>query len=107
MSLLFVIAVAAWLARPTPQENRADKWLGEISYPLFLAHGPVIIGSQLLMNRLGFELPFEAALTILIVASVLAAAVLAALVERPVMAWRRRVKQRAPKARRIPAAEPA
>ena len=71
MSLLFVIAVAAWLARASPPENRADKWLGEISYPLFLAHGPVIIGSQLLINRLGFELPFEAALTILIVASFL------------------------------------
>jgi peptidoglycan/LPS O-acetylase OafA/YrhL len=99
MSLLFVIAVAAWLARPSPPENRADTWLGEISYPLFLAHGPVIIGSQLLMNRLGFQLPFEAALTILIVASFLAAAVLAAVVERPVMAWRRWVKQRAPKAR--------
>jgi len=89
MSGLIVILVAAWLARPVPAARAIDTWLGELSYPLFLVHGPVIIGLQFALNAWHVELPFVADLLLLLAAPFGAAMVAMALVERPVMAWRR------------------
>jgi peptidoglycan/LPS O-acetylase OafA/YrhL len=84
--------VASWLARPVPAPRPLDTWLGEISYPLFLVHGPVIIGLQFALNAWPVELPFIADLALLLAAPFAAAMVVVALVERPVMAWRRRIR---------------
>jgi peptidoglycan/LPS O-acetylase OafA/YrhL len=81
-----------------------DRWLGEISYPLFLIHGPAIVGTQALINASGADLRFDVDLAILATVSIAAAHVLVLFVERPVMAWRRRLWPSAPAA---PAPVPA
>ncbi len=91
LSGLFFTIVAASLARPSPVRNAADTWLGEISYPLFVIHGPTIIGLQFAMNAWHIKLTFATNLAILLVASFAAAMLLLKFVERPVMAWRRRI----------------
>jgi peptidoglycan/LPS O-acetylase OafA/YrhL len=92
MSGLYFTIVAAWLARPAPVRSATDTWLGEISYPLFVIHGPTLIGLQFAMNRWRVELSFTANLAILLAASFAAAMLLLKFVERPVMAWRRRLR---------------
>ena len=94
MSGLFLTVVAAWLAQPTPAPRASDTWLGEVSYPLFLMHGPAIIGLQFALNAAGVHLTFAANLAILLGAAFAAAMVAVTLVERPVMAWRRRLRTR-------------
>jgi peptidoglycan/LPS O-acetylase OafA/YrhL len=94
MSGLFLTVVAAWLAEPTPAPRASDTWLGEMSYPLFLMHGPAIIALQFALNAAGVQLPFAANLAILLGAAFAAAMVAVTLVERPVMAWRRRLRSR-------------
>lgn len=93
LSLLFFTIVAAWLARPSPARNATDTWLGEISYPLFVIHGPTIIGLQFAMNAWRVTLPFAIDLAILLAASFASAMLLLMFVERPVMAWRRRLRR--------------
>lgn len=95
LSVLFLTIVAVWLARPAPVRSATDTWLGEISYPLFLIHGPTIIGIQFAMNACHINLAFAPDLAILLVASFVAATLLVQFVERPVMAWRRRIRARA------------
>ena len=107
ISGLFVIALAAMLARPSPAQNPTDRHLGEISYPLFLIHGPVIVAVQFAMNQLNLRPPFDVALAILAGASVAVAALLTVLVERPVMAWRRKIRLPSRDASIAAAAEPA
>ena len=89
MSVLFLTVVATWLARPDPAPRASDTWLGEMSYPLFLMHGPAIIGVQFALNAAGIHLTFAANLAILLAASFAAAMLMVTFVERPVMAWRR------------------
>jgi peptidoglycan/LPS O-acetylase OafA/YrhL len=89
---LFVTIVAAWIARPSPPQNATDRWLGEMSYPLFVSHGPAIIGLQFALNAWSVHLPFAANLAILLAASFATAMCLLTVVERPVMAWRRRIR---------------
>lgn len=101
LSGLFLTVVAAWLARPDPAPRASDTWLGEMSYPLFLMHGPAIIAVQFALNTAGVRLPFAANLAILLAAAFAAAMVTLICVERPVMAWRRRLRPR-----RAPAAAP-
>ena len=92
MSALIVTMVATWLARPVPAPRAIDTWLGEMSYPLFLVHGPVIIGVQFALNAWHVQLPFVAGLVVLLAASFAVAMVMLTMVERPVMAWRRRFR---------------
>ncbi len=89
MSVLFLTVVATWLAHPDPAPRASDAWLGEMSYPLFLMHGPAIIGVQFALNTAGIHLTFAANLAILLAAAFVAAMVMVSVVERPVMAWRR------------------
>jgi peptidoglycan/LPS O-acetylase OafA/YrhL len=86
--------VGAWLARPDPTPRASDGWLGEMSYPLFLMHGPAIIAVQFGLNAAGVRLTFPANLAILLAAAFAAAMVTLACVERPVMSWRRRFRRR-------------
>jgi peptidoglycan/LPS O-acetylase OafA/YrhL len=106
MSILLVVTIASWLARPAPVQNATDTSLGEISYPLFLIHGPVLIGLQFSMNQIGFDPAFEVTLAILIAASLGASKLLAICVERPLMTWRRKFRLPLGKSRAMPAAEP-
>jgi peptidoglycan/LPS O-acetylase OafA/YrhL len=92
LSGLYLTIVATWLARPSPVRSATDTWLGEISYPLFVIHGPTIMGLQLAMNAWHIELTFAANLAILLAASFGAAMLMLKFVERPVMAWRRRIR---------------
>jgi peptidoglycan/LPS O-acetylase OafA/YrhL len=96
LSALFFTIVAVWLARPAPVRNATDTWLGEVSYPLFVIHGPTIIGIQFAMNASDIKLAFGPELAILLAASFVAAILLVQCVERPVMAWRRRIRARVP-----------
>jgi peptidoglycan/LPS O-acetylase OafA/YrhL len=94
LSVLFLTVVAAWLARPDPAPRASDFWLGEMSYPLFLMHGPAIIGLQFALNAAGIHLTFAANLALLLAAAFGAAMVALTCVERPVMAWRRSLRLR-------------
>jgi peptidoglycan/LPS O-acetylase OafA/YrhL len=89
ISGLFLTVVATWLAHPDPAPRASDLWLGEMSYPLFLMHGPAIIAVQFALNAAGIRLTFAANLAVLLAAAFAAAMVMLTLVERPVMAWRR------------------
>jgi peptidoglycan/LPS O-acetylase OafA/YrhL len=93
--LLFAVVIASHLARSGPQ-LALDKWLGEFSYPLFLAHGPVIIAVGSLLKALGpslgFSMSFGALMLILMSSSLAAAQAVLVLVERPVMSWRRSLR---------------
>lgn len=91
---VFATIVATWMARPAPPASAADTWLGELSYPLFLVHGPVIIGVQFALNAWGVHLTFVANLAILLAGSFAVAMIVVVLVERPVMAWRRSFRPR-------------
>jgi peptidoglycan/LPS O-acetylase OafA/YrhL len=72
-------------------ESFETKWkrlLGEISYPLFLIHGPIIVLVGYLINSQAITLPFFAHLSLLMVGALMAASVLVITIERPVMRLR-------------------
>jgi peptidoglycan/LPS O-acetylase OafA/YrhL len=94
ISGLFLTVVATWLAHPDPAPRASDIWLGEMSYPLFLMHGPAIIAVQFALNAAGVRLTFAANLAVLLAAAFVAAMLMLTLVERPVMAWRRSFRLR-------------
>ena len=94
LSALFLTVVAAWLARPDPAPRASDLWLGEMSYPLFLMHGPAIIGAQFALNAAGVRLTFAANLALLLAVAFGVAMAAMICVERPVMAWRRSMRLR-------------
>jgi peptidoglycan/LPS O-acetylase OafA/YrhL len=77
--------------KPVSSEH-VGRRLGEISYPLFVIHGPTIIGLQFAMNAWHITPTFAIDLAILLAASFAAAMLLLKFVERPVMAWRRRIR---------------
>jgi peptidoglycan/LPS O-acetylase OafA/YrhL len=91
--LLFAVLIAAHLSR-AGVALAIDGWLGEISYPLFLAHGPVIIAIGSLIKASGISLSFGALVAILLGSSIAVAQAIVILVERPVMAWRRSIQNR-------------
>lgn len=72
-------------------ESFEPKWkrvLGEISYPLFLIHGPVMVLVGFLINSQAIALPFSVHLLLLILGALIAASLLLFMVERPVMRFR-------------------
>lgn len=74
------------------QTNSSDagwkRFLGELSYPLYLVHGFVIVFAGFLFNSRALTLPFFIHVATLAIAAVLCAAVLVVAVERPVMRFR-------------------
>jgi peptidoglycan/LPS O-acetylase OafA/YrhL len=89
--LLFAVVIASHLARSGPR-LALDRWLGEISYPLFLAHGPVIIAVGSFLKALGLSMSFGVLMLILMSSSLVAAHAVVVLIERPVMSWRRSLR---------------
>jgi peptidoglycan/LPS O-acetylase OafA/YrhL len=69
------------------KSNKIDRWLGELSYPLYLVHGltiGVVFGK---LQRPAGSIAWEVAVVLL---SLVAAVALFLLVDRPVDAWRHR-----------------
>lgn len=72
-------------------ESFEIKWkrvLGEISYPLFLIHGPVVLLVGFLINSQAIVLSFSFHLFLVTLGAFMAAAVLLLTIERPVMRFR-------------------
>lgn len=88
--LLFGIIMACHLSKPG-KELELDGWLGDISYPLFLAHGPVMMGVASALKATGTTFSFITMFAILMGSSILVAQAVLVFVERPVMRMRRRV----------------
>ncbi|MGE9009790.1 acyltransferase family protein [Leptospira interrogans] len=85
---LFGLILAAHLAKEGPK-LALDDWLGEISYPLFLSHGPILVAVGSIAKMTGYSFSFGLLFCILMVVSFAAAQVIVVLVERPIMKFRR------------------
>ena len=76
------MAIGTPFAFAATRQNAFDRWIGELSYPIYLTHLVVIAGVLI------YELPYPSWIAIAITL-VLSAAILQ-FVERPVDAWRQR-----------------
>ena len=85
---LFGLVLAVHLAKNGPK-LALDDWLGEISYPLFLSHGPILVAVGSIAKMTGYSFSFGLLFCILMVVSFAAAQVIVVLVERPIMKFRR------------------
>ena len=85
--LLFGAVILGHLAR-RGQGLSLDDWLGEISYPLFLCHGPVIIAGAAVARMIHSHTSFGAMLLGLMVSSFVVAHLVAIAIERALMRWR-------------------
>lgn len=85
----FAAVLATHLAQK-PHEAALDRWLGEISYPLFLIHGPAMIMAATLIRTAGVQMDGGPFCLILMVVAVLCSQAVLMLVEQPIMAFRRR-----------------
>jgi len=88
---LFVFVIASHLSRPG-QKFELDDWLGEISYPLFLAHGPTIIAVGSTIKAMKIPMNFGPLCLLLMASSIVVAQIILVAVDRPVMFWRRRLR---------------
>jgi peptidoglycan/LPS O-acetylase OafA/YrhL len=95
--LLFAAIIASHLAR-TGAKLFFDDWLGDISYPLFLAHGPVIIFVGSVAKAAGLTASYGILLSLLLGSSLVVAQVIVIFVERPIMSWRRHLHGKHPPA---------
>jgi peptidoglycan/LPS O-acetylase OafA/YrhL len=93
------IAFAAPFLFHAFKDNGLDRWIGDLSYPLYLCH-LVVIGLVLT-----FEPPF--ALWVAIGASLALAAALLVLIDYPVDRWRQRRAERAGRSVLSRAVEPS
>lgn len=84
--ILWIPAIA--LAFCATSRNSADRFIGELSYPVYLIHASVITGIELLMHR-GMALPMNVAYAACTI-SVLLAVALNHWVLNPFEQWRRR-----------------
>jgi peptidoglycan/LPS O-acetylase OafA/YrhL len=86
--LLFGIVIACHLSKNS-KSMQMDEWLGDISYPLFLVHGPIMIAVASTLKVLDVNLGFGGMSAVLLGSSILAAQLVFIIVERPVMRIRR------------------
>lgn len=92
LAATFCVVILAYLAsQSTAGSSSLDRWLGEISYPVFLIHGPVLILVGYVVNRLEVKVHFLLNFLLSIACALLAAHLLVLFVERPVMELRRRL----------------
>jgi peptidoglycan/LPS O-acetylase OafA/YrhL len=99
LGLLFAIVIACHLSKNGPA-LQLDRWLGNISYPLFLVHGPVLLATGSALKASGIVLPFFGLVAVCFSCSLIVAQAVYMLVERPVLGMRKaihssRVPQRA------------
>ena len=87
LGLLFAIVMACHLARNGPA-LQLDDWLGDISYPLFLVHIPIVMATGSAIKASGVTLSYFAIMAVYFASSILVAQGVLVLVERPVMRMR-------------------
>lgn len=91
LSFGFVLLILHACDQPLSDgSGRRNHFLGELSYPLYLIHGPAIIFAGFLLNYWSHKLPFFVHFSFLILIAILMAYTLVLLVERPVMNARKR-----------------
>jgi peptidoglycan/LPS O-acetylase OafA/YrhL len=92
----FAFVIVGFNARVTGLDRHPlDRMLGDVSYPLYLVHGPVIVFVAYLLNRrLPAAIPFTAYVAACCCAAAAAALLLTVAVERPLMALRQRLRVR-------------
>jgi peptidoglycan/LPS O-acetylase OafA/YrhL len=84
LGLLFTVVMACHLSKHGPA-MQLDDWLGNISYPLFLVHGPILIAVGSALKASGLVLPFGALAAACFGCSVLVAHAVYVLIERPIL----------------------
>jgi peptidoglycan/LPS O-acetylase OafA/YrhL len=85
--LLFGAVILGHLARHS-RTLSLDDWLGEISYPLFLSHGAVIIAIGALGKMVHSHTSFGVMFIWLMASSLIASHFIVIKIERPLMKWR-------------------
>lgn len=90
LGLAFVLLIIdAYQKQVGESESRMKSFLGELSYPLYLVHGPVIVFLGFLMNKFDLKIHFFWHFLILISGALLAASLFVVVIERPVMRFRK------------------
>ena len=92
LGALFAATVVCQLASDG-RRSRYDNWLGEISFPLFLVHGPMFILVATVLRGVGWLPSYGVLLAVMFACSLGAAQLLVRFVERPVMEWRRSIRR--------------
>jgi peptidoglycan/LPS O-acetylase OafA/YrhL len=95
LSALFALAIVSALGTSSG-ESRIDRWLGEISYPLFLCHGPVIVFVAFVLREFDLHPNFAVCAMLMVGLSIAVAQAVLVLVERPVLRWRKALREPAP-----------
>jgi peptidoglycan/LPS O-acetylase OafA/YrhL len=96
LSLAFAFVLIGYESRDAARPaHRLDGVLGLMSYPLFVVHGPVLMFVTTRLRELDVSVTYARFMLLTCLPAIAAAALLAVLVERPVMAlresWRPRV----------------
>jgi peptidoglycan/LPS O-acetylase OafA/YrhL len=90
MGLAFALLILdAYQNKAGDSESRMNRFLGEMSYPLYLVHGPVIVFLAYLINVFDVKIFFFWHFFILVGGALLAASLFVVAVERPVMRFRK------------------
>ena len=95
LSGLFALAIISALGTSSG-EGRIDRWLGEISYPLFLCHGPVIVFVAFCLREFDLHPNFAVCAMLMVGLSIAVSQAVLVLVERPVLRWRKALREPAP-----------
>lgn len=91
LAAFYALMIATYIVADNPGGPLwLDRWLGEISYPIFVVHGPMLIFTGYLMKRMGIAIGFLPYVVICMCINLLAAHLLAMAIEGPVMRWRKR-----------------
>jgi peptidoglycan/LPS O-acetylase OafA/YrhL len=86
-AIIFAAIIVSHLAKDGPRLSM-DDWLGDISYPLFLSHGPVVIAVASAVKAVRLRIDFGPMLFLMALAAFVVAQAMVTLVERPIMSWR-------------------
>lgn len=85
-SFLALVLLSVPLLFAATQRNTIDRWIGEMSYPLYLLHEVVLSNAEPILRRYSPSINVIATLLL----PLLVAAAAYALIERPIEAWRAR-----------------
>lgn len=83
-----LLIIRARVRRTESVETKWKRLFGEMSYPLFLIHGPIMVLMGFMINWQAIVLPFCVHLSLLVAGALTAAAILVITIERPVMRMR-------------------
>jgi peptidoglycan/LPS O-acetylase OafA/YrhL len=86
-AVIFAAIAICHLAKDGPRLG-IDDWLGDISYPLFLSHGPVVIAIASAFKAVRLRIDVGPLLFLMAIAAFAVAQAMVTFVERPIMSWR-------------------